>query len=78
MNRFRLGPFLRGTGTATRKMSSYTTSSAASPFTRAVVRSMRKLYPESLADKSFDNTGREQSMPYSIAFWYTENPGSPP
>ncbi|GES61041.1 NGG1p interacting factor 3 [Aspergillus terreus] len=29
-----------------------------SPFTRAVVSSMRKLYPESLAEKSFDNTGR--------------------
>ncbi|RMZ85473.1 hypothetical protein DV737_g819, partial [Chaetothyriales sp. CBS 132003] len=29
----------------------------ASPFTRAVVESMRTLYPECLADKSFDNTG---------------------
>ncbi|RMD42359.1 hypothetical protein DV735_g2760, partial [Chaetothyriales sp. CBS 134920] len=28
-----------------------------SPFTRAVVQSMRALYPECLADKSFDNTG---------------------
>ncbi|KAJ5363174.1 hypothetical protein N7541_004018 [Penicillium brevicompactum] len=28
-----------------------------SPFTQAVVTSMRKLYPEALADKSFDNTG---------------------
>lgn len=28
-----------------------------SPFTRTVVESMRHLYPESLADKSFDNTG---------------------
>ncbi|KAI9816584.1 MAG: hypothetical protein M1827_001716 [Pycnora praestabilis] len=28
-----------------------------SPFTKAVVNSMRKLYPEALADKSFDNTG---------------------
>ncbi|MCJ1445744.1 MAG: hypothetical protein MMC23_006249 [Stictis urceolatum] len=32
-------------------------STTASPFTRAVVSSMRKLYPEALADKSFDNTG---------------------
>lgn len=45
---------------ATRKMDSYTASSCASPFTRAVVNSMRKLYPESLADRSFDNTGRKQ------------------
>ncbi|KAI9840896.1 MAG: hypothetical protein M1837_001223 [Sclerophora amabilis] len=28
-----------------------------SPFTQTVVKSMRKLYPEALADKSFDNTG---------------------
>lgn len=35
--------------------SSYSTSS--SPFTQAVVASMRRLYPEALADKSFDNTG---------------------
>lgn len=41
-------------------MSSYTTSSAASPFTKAVINSMRKLYPEALADKSFDNTGRKR------------------
>jgi dinuclear metal center YbgI/SA1388 family protein len=34
-------------------MSSYHVS----PFTQAVVSSMRKLYPEALADKSFDNTG---------------------
>lgn len=27
------------------------------PFTQAVVEAMRKLYPESLADRSFDNTG---------------------
>ncbi|MCJ1287687.1 hypothetical protein MMC26_007039 [Xylographa opegraphella] len=39
-------------------MSTYTTDKA-SPFTRAVVNSMRKLYPEALADKSFDNTGRK-------------------
>ena len=28
------------------------------PFSRAVVSAMRKLYPEKLADKSWDNTGR--------------------
>ncbi|CAG8128569.1 unnamed protein product [Penicillium olsonii] len=32
-------------------------STECSPFTQAVVTSMRKLYPEALADKSFDNTG---------------------
>lgn len=32
-------------------------TSRASPFSRAVVNAMRRLYPESLADKSFDNTG---------------------
>ncbi|KAG0647410.1 nif3 [Hyphodiscus hymeniophilus] len=32
-------------------------SARMSPFSQAVVTAMRKLYPESLADKSFDNTG---------------------
>ncbi|KAL2441701.1 hypothetical protein ABEF95_016177 [Exophiala dermatitidis] len=32
-------------------------SPTVSPFTTAVVSSMRRLYPEALADKSFDNTG---------------------
>ncbi|KAL2828995.1 GTP cyclohydrolase 1 type 2/Nif3 [Aspergillus cavernicola] len=36
-----------------------------SPFTRAVVSSMRKLYPESLADKSFDNTGLLLEAPFN-------------
>ena len=38
---------------------SYTsyTADKASPFTNAVIQAMRKLYPEELADKSFDNTG---------------------
>ncbi|KAF7502992.1 hypothetical protein GJ744_004753 [Endocarpon pusillum] len=45
-------------------MSSSTTSSAASPFTKAVVSSMRKLYPEALADKSFDNTGLLLEAPF--------------
>ncbi|RDW94100.1 Nif3-like dinuclear metal center hexameric protein [Aspergillus mulundensis] len=36
-----------------------------SPFTRAVVNSMRKLYPESLADKSFDNTGLLLEAPFN-------------
>jgi len=36
----------------------------ASPFTQAVVRAMRKLYPESLADKTFDNTGLLLEVPF--------------
>ncbi|RDL31784.1 Uncharacterized protein BP5553_09186 [Venustampulla echinocandica] len=34
------------------------------PFTRAVVASMRKLFPEQLADKSFDNTGLLLESPF--------------
>ncbi|QSS51142.1 NGG1 interacting factor Nif3 [Histoplasma capsulatum var. duboisii H88] len=37
-----------------------------SPFTRAVVNSMKKLYPECLADKSFDNTGLLLESPFSF------------
>src|SRR6201996_9623296 len=43
-----------------RKMSSYTVS----PFATAVVSSMRRLYPEALADKSFDNTGLLLEAPF--------------
>ena len=43
-----------------RKMSSYNVS----PFTTAVVSSMRRLYPETLADKSFDNTGLLLEAPF--------------
>ncbi|PYH46833.1 Nif3-like dinuclear metal center hexameric protein [Aspergillus saccharolyticus JOP 1030-1] len=38
---------------------------ASSPFTQAVVSSMRKLYPESLADKSWDNTGLLLEAPFN-------------
>ncbi|PGH26582.1 YbgI/family dinuclear metal center protein [Polytolypa hystricis UAMH7299] len=38
-----------------------------SPFTKAVVNSMRKLYPEALADKSFDNTGLLLEAPFHLA-----------
>lgn len=48
---------------ASRKMSTFTGSSS-SPFTTAVVSSMRKLYPEALADKSFDNTGLLVEAPF--------------
>ncbi|GAB7360768.1 hypothetical protein MBLNU230_g0756t1 [Neophaeotheca triangularis] len=34
------------------------------PYTRAVVSAMRKLYPEALADKSFDNTGLLLESPF--------------
>ncbi|KAF2671001.1 NGG1p interacting factor 3 [Microthyrium microscopicum] len=34
------------------------------PFSKAVVRAMRKLYPESLADKSWDNTGLLLEAPF--------------
>ncbi|MCJ1362260.1 NGG1 interacting factor [Acarospora aff. strigata] len=44
-------------------MSTYTTDKA-SPFTRAVVSSMRKLYPEALADSTFDNTGLLLEAPF--------------
>ncbi|KAL8841322.1 MAG: hypothetical protein Q9170_000952 [Blastenia crenularia] len=44
-------------------MSTYTTDKA-SPFTRAVISSMRKLYPEALADRSFDNTGLLLEAPF--------------
>ncbi|KAL9100034.1 MAG: hypothetical protein Q9163_004551 [Psora crenata] len=44
-------------------MSTYTTDKA-SPFTRAVISAMRKLYPEELADKSFDNTGLLLEAPF--------------
>ncbi|KAF4554530.1 NIF3-like protein [Elsinoe fawcettii] len=39
-------------------------NSTTSPFSRAVVNAMRKLYPESLADKSFDNTGLLLESPF--------------
>ena len=39
-------------------------STHASPFTQAVVTSMRKLYPEALADQSFDNTGLLLEAPF--------------
>ncbi|KAL9138367.1 MAG: hypothetical protein Q9175_000407 [Cornicularia normoerica] len=44
-------------------MSTYTTDKA-SPFTRAVISSMRKIYPEALADQSFDNTGLLLEAPF--------------
>ncbi|KAL5361347.1 GTP cyclohydrolase 1 type 2/Nif3 [Aspergillus floccosus] len=45
-------------------MSTFAPASS-SPFTRAVVNSMRKLYPESLAEKSFDNTGLLLEAPFN-------------
>ncbi|KAF2227687.1 GTP cyclohydrolase 1 type 2/Nif3 [Elsinoe ampelina] len=40
-------------------------ASTSSPFSRAVVSAMRRLYPESLADKSFDNTGLLLEAPFN-------------
>lgn len=42
-----------------------TTTSTSSPFTRTVIEAMRRLYPESLADKSFDNTGLLLEAPFN-------------
>ena len=39
-------------------------STASSPFTRAAVTALRSLYPEDLADKSFDNTGLLLEAPF--------------
>ncbi|KAL1956185.1 hypothetical protein VTO42DRAFT_7532 [Malbranchea cinnamomea] len=47
-------------------MAAYRTSQC-SPFTQAVVNCMRQLYPESLADKSFDNTGLLLEAPWNPA-----------
>lgn len=43
-------------------MTSSRTSTA--PFSRAVVNAMRKLYPEALADSSWDNTGLLLEAPF--------------
>ncbi|KAF1809002.1 NGG1p interacting factor 3 [Eremomyces bilateralis CBS 781.70] len=40
-------------------------SSQTAPFSKAVVSAMRKLYPERLADKSWDNTGLLLEAPYN-------------
>ncbi|KAL2811110.1 GTP cyclohydrolase 1 type 2/Nif3 [Aspergillus granulosus] len=50
-----------------RRLYSAMSAPTSSPFTRAVVSSMKKLYPESLADKSFDNTGLLLEAPFNHA-----------
>ncbi|KAK6364498.1 hypothetical protein LTS17_012121 [Exophiala oligosperma] len=45
-------------------MNTSNTTYNVSPFTSAVVSSMRRLYPEYLADKSFDNTGFLVQAPF--------------
>ncbi|KAL2853812.1 GTP cyclohydrolase 1 type 2/Nif3 [Aspergillus pseudoustus] len=52
---------------AQRRLFSAMSAPISSPFTRAVVSSMKKLYPESLADKSFDNTGLLLEAPFNQA-----------
>ena len=41
------------------------THTTSSPFTRAAVTALRRLYPEELADKSFDNTGLLLEAPFN-------------
>lgn len=59
-----LRAFLRGTPTFVRSFSTFSAHKMASPFSEAVVSSMRTLYPECLADKSFDNTGLLLEAPF--------------
>ena len=47
----------RGQQVSHRSLSAMAASTSVSSFTQAAVAAMRKLYPESLADSSFDNTG---------------------
>ena len=54
----------RSTHILRRSFTSSSRSTMASPFTRAVVSSMRTLYPEVLADQSFDNTGLLLEAPF--------------
>lgn len=49
---------------ARRVYSTMAHSTVASPYSRAVVNAMRRLYPEALADKSFDNTGLLLESPF--------------
>ncbi|PYH87624.1 NGG1p interacting factor 3 [Aspergillus ellipticus CBS 707.79] len=48
-----------------RRLYSTMSQPISSPFTQAVVSSVRKLYPESLADKNFDNTGLLLEAPFN-------------
>ncbi|RMX79069.1 hypothetical protein D0869_08573, partial [Hortaea werneckii] len=50
--------------TAKKAFSKMSNPPTTAPYTRAVVSAMRKLYPESLADKSFDNTGLLLESPF--------------
>ncbi|KAE8365342.1 FAD binding domain-containing protein [Aspergillus caelatus] len=59
-----MNPLLRSSARLYSTMSA-TLSPTSSPFTKAVVSSMRKLYPETLADKSWDNTGLLLEAPFN-------------
>lgn len=50
--------------TARRLYSKMSYPAVSAPYSRAVVNAMRKLYPEALADKSFDNTGLMLEAPF--------------
>lgn len=46
------------------RISTMASSSTSSPFTKAVVSAIRNVYPEQLADHSFDNTGLLLEAPF--------------
>lgn len=53
--------------TYSRHVASMTQNINSAPFTRAVVNAVRRLYPESLADKTWDNTGLLLEAPFNPA-----------
>ena len=56
---------------STRGLIGMSMSMRSAPFSRAVFRAMRSLYPEELAEKSWDNTGRMSSpLLLDISCWY--------
>jgi len=47
-----------------KRISTMASSTTSSPFTKAVVSAIRNVYPEQLADHSFDNTGLLLEAPF--------------
>lgn len=47
-----------------KRISTMASSTTSSPFTKAVVSAIRNVYPEHLADHSFDNTGLLLEAPF--------------
>jgi len=58
---FYLPPMLKA---SLRRISIMASSTTSSPFTKAVVSAIRNVYPEHLADHSFDNTGLLLEAPF--------------